>query len=96
VKLLGNLQVVGPEADGAESRTKRCSGPCQRELPLEAFNVRSDVPDGRQLYCRTCARAATGAAMRKVRRLERSSQAKDRARFDDWCRVWLEAHPDER
>ena len=96
MKLLGNFQVVGPEDSGTESPTKRCSGPCQRELPLDWFNLRTDGTEGRQSYCRTCGRVATGKAMRRLRRLERSSEAKDRARFDDWCRKWIEAHPDER
>lgn len=41
---------------------RKCRGPCERVLPLSAFDIDNEANDGRQAYCPDCKADATRAA----------------------------------
>ena len=52
------------------SERKRCTGPCSRELPLDAFGVNRSKRDGRQSWCKAC-----GAAYNAEHKEEKAARA---------------------
>lgn len=55
---------------------RRCNGPCDAELPLTAFPVRSADPRGRRSTCKACWRPIAAAKARQCRAERKAAQGR--------------------